>query len=51
MHDTDMAIGELERCVKDLGFPGIQIGSNINERNLDDQALGDFRSSIARADA
>ena len=39
MQDTDMAIGELERCVKDLGFPGIQIGSNINERNLDDEAF------------
>ena len=39
MQDTDMAIGELERCVKELGFPGIQIGSNINERNLDDEAF------------
>jgi len=39
MQDTDMAIEELERCVKDLGFPGIQIGSNINERNLDDEAF------------
>lgn len=36
MQDTDLAIQELERCVKELGFPGVQIGSNINERNLDD---------------
>ena len=39
MHDTDLAVQELERCVNELGFPGIQIGSNINERNLDDDAF------------
>ncbi|MBL3658660.1 amidohydrolase [Fulvivirga sp. 2943] len=33
MQDTDLAIEELERC-KQLGFPGIQIGSNINNENL-----------------
>ena len=35
MQDTDLAIKELQRC-KELGFPGIQIGSNINDRNLDE---------------
>jgi aminocarboxymuconate-semialdehyde decarboxylase len=35
----DLAIAELERCVKDLGFAGIQIGSHVNDRNLDDPAL------------
>ena len=39
MQDTDLAIKELERCVSELGFAGIQIGSNINERNLDDDAF------------
>jgi len=34
MQDTDLAIQELERC-KELGFPGVQIGSNINDKNLD----------------
>lgn len=33
MQDADLAIQELERCKK-LGFPGIQIGSNINNKNL-----------------
>jgi aminocarboxymuconate-semialdehyde decarboxylase len=33
MQDTWLAIKELERC-KELGFPGVQIGSNINDRNL-----------------
>ena len=33
MQDTDLAIGELER-LKKLGFPGVQIGSNVNQLNL-----------------
>ncbi len=33
MQDTDMAIKELERC-KNIGLSGIQIGSNINDKNL-----------------
>lgn len=33
MQDTDLAIMELQRC-KELGFPGVQIGSNINDKNL-----------------
>lgn len=30
-----MAVQELKRCVKELGFPGVEIGSHINEWNLD----------------
>ena len=33
MQDTDLSIKELKRC-KELGFPGVQIGSNINDKNL-----------------
>jgi aminocarboxymuconate-semialdehyde decarboxylase len=33
MQDTDMAIAELERCKK-LGMKGVQIGSNVNQKNL-----------------
>jgi aminocarboxymuconate-semialdehyde decarboxylase len=42
MQNTDMAILEMERCVKELGMPGLQIGSNILGRNLDDPALKPF---------
>ncbi|MBP7272695.1 MAG: amidohydrolase [Saprospiraceae bacterium] len=35
MQDTNLAIKELERC-KQIGMAGIQIGSNINDINLDD---------------
>jgi aminocarboxymuconate-semialdehyde decarboxylase len=30
----DLAIKELERCIKELGLAGIQIGSHINDWNL-----------------
>ncbi|GJM36611.1 MAG: hypothetical protein DHS20C18_56120 [Saprospiraceae bacterium] len=33
MQDPHLAIQELERC-KSIGLPGIQIGSNINDKNL-----------------
>jgi aminocarboxymuconate-semialdehyde decarboxylase len=33
MQDTDLAIKELER-LHQLGFPGVQIGSNVNQKNL-----------------
>ena len=39
MQDADLAIKELERCVKSLGLAGIQIGSHINGWNLDDPRL------------
>lgn len=35
MQAPDLAIKELERCVKELGLAGVQIGSHINEWNLD----------------
>tara|TARA_R110002050_G_scaffold290467_2_gene444198 strand:+ start:95 stop:910 length:816 start_codon:yes stop_codon:yes gene_type:complete len=33
MQDADEAIAELERC-KEIGLLGVQIGSNINDKNL-----------------
>ncbi|QHL88421.1 amidohydrolase family protein [Nibribacter ruber] len=39
MQDSKLAIKELERCVKELGMAGVQIGSNVNDLNLDDDAL------------
>jgi aminocarboxymuconate-semialdehyde decarboxylase len=36
MQDTDLAIQELERC-KEVGLRGIQIGSNINDLNLNEE--------------
>ena len=39
MQDADLAIKELERCIKDIGLIGVQLGSNINGKNLDDEIL------------
>ncbi len=35
----DLAIRELERCMNDLGLRGIEIGSHVNDWNLDHPAL------------
>jgi aminocarboxymuconate-semialdehyde decarboxylase len=35
----DLAVAELERCVRSLGFAGVQIGSHVNDWNLDHPAL------------
>jgi aminocarboxymuconate-semialdehyde decarboxylase len=39
MQDSDLAVRELERCVRDLGLAGIEIGTHINGRNLDDPRI------------
>ncbi len=38
----DLAIRELERCVKELKFPGVEIGSHVNDWNLNDEHLFPF---------
>jgi aminocarboxymuconate-semialdehyde decarboxylase len=39
MQAPDLAARELERCVRELGLAGIEIGTHINEWNLDDPAV------------
>ncbi len=39
MQDADLACRELERCVRELGMPGVQIGTNVNGLNLDDPGV------------
>ena len=39
MQAPELAIKELERCVKDLGLPGVQIGSHVNDWNLSHERL------------
>jgi aminocarboxymuconate-semialdehyde decarboxylase len=35
MQDPDLAVQELERCINDLGLAGIEIGTHVNEWDLD----------------
>ncbi len=53
MQDTELAIKELDRCVNELGLLGVEIGSNINGMDLNDekvfpifQAASDMSASI-----
>lgn len=39
LQDPDLAIMELQRCVNDLGLCGVQIGSHVNQWNLNHEAL------------
>ena len=39
MQDTALSIKELERCMKELGLAGIEIGTHIHGRNLDDPEI------------
>jgi aminocarboxymuconate-semialdehyde decarboxylase len=40
LQDVKLAVKELERCVKKLGFRGIEIGTNVNGIDLADKRLG-----------
>ncbi len=42
MQSSEFSIRELERCCRELNFPGVQIGSHINDWNLSDPALTPF---------
>lgn len=39
MQDPELACRELSRCVTELGFSGVQIGTNVNGHNLDDPSV------------
>lgn len=39
MQSPELAVQEMTRCIKDLGLKGIQIGTHINEWNLDEKSL------------
>lgn len=39
MQSPDLAVKELERCTKELGLAGIEIGTHINDWNLDDKKI------------
>lgn len=42
MQDMYFAIKEMERCVTELKMPGLEIGSNINNKNLSDPSFDPF---------
>ena len=42
MQDVDLAIKEMQRCVNELKLPGIELGSNINGKNLSEKEFFPF---------
>ncbi len=50
LQDTSLAIQELERCMTN-GYKGVQIGSNVNNVNLDDKRFYDFWAACERSNA
>lgn len=51
MQDSKLAIRELERCRKDLRLRGIQIGTNVNGRDLNEPAIVDILQAAQDLDA
>lgn len=51
MQDPDLACREVERCMGELGLAGIEIGSHINDWNLNDPALYPFYETCERMGA
>jgi aminocarboxymuconate-semialdehyde decarboxylase len=42
LQDPSLAVKELERCVKELRLAGVQIGTHVNDWNLNEPALFTF---------
>jgi aminocarboxymuconate-semialdehyde decarboxylase len=51
LQDPEMAIAEMERCVLELGMRGVQIGSHVNNWNLDAPELFPFFKAAERLNA
>jgi len=51
MQDPDLAAGELRRCVEDLHLAGIEIGTHVNDWNLNEPAVFAVFEAAADLDA
>ena len=50
LQDVDLALQELKRVVDDYGFKGVQVGSNIDGKNLGDESLFRFWEKVRELD-
>lgn len=51
MNAPGLAVKELERCVRDLGMAGVQIGSNVNGRNIGEAEFEEVFAAAQELDA
>ena len=42
LQDIDLSIREMDRCMQELKMPGLEIGTNVNGKNLSDQSFFPF---------
>ncbi|HEX6131749.1 MAG TPA: amidohydrolase family protein [Actinomycetota bacterium] len=50
LQDVDLACAELERCARDLGFPGLEICSSVNGLDFDDPRFVPFFEAVVAHD-
>lgn len=51
LQSPELAVKELERCMGELGLAGVQIGSHVNDWNLNDESLFPFYEAAERLGA
>ncbi len=51
LQSPELAIRELERCTRELGLCGVQIGSHVNQWNLSDEYLFPFFEAAQELEA
>lgn len=49
LQDPSLAVEELRRAIGELGHVGVEIGTNVNGRNLDDPSLRPFFEEVSRS--
>ena len=50
LQDTDMAVAELDRCVDELGFRGLEIATNVEGEELSSDRLRPFWARVEERD-
>jgi len=51
LQDPGLAVAELQRCVRQLGFPGVEIGTRVGHRELGDTCFDPFFDTAAELGA
>lgn len=49
LQDVDLAIKEMERCVKELKMPGVEMGTNVNGKNLSEKEFFPFYEAAEKS--